>query len=62
VEFVQEALEYKEHIKYNGTKKESARKFNHNKAHVKISNQKRQASRNTQKQMIYKEIDSNEYE
>ena len=62
VEFVQKALEYKEHIKYNGTKKESARKFNHNKAHVKISNQKRQASRNTQKQMIYKEIDSNEYE
>ena len=62
VEFVQEALEYKEHIKYNGTKTESAQKFKNNKAHVKISNQKRQASRNTRKQMIYKEIDNNEFE
>lgn len=60
VEFVQEALEYKEHVKYNGKKKESAQKFKNNKAQAKISNQKRQASRNTKKQMIYKEIDEDE--
>ena len=62
LEFLQEAFEYKEHVKYNGTKKESAQKFKNNKAQAKISNQKRQASRNTRKQMIYKEIDENEYE
>ena len=56
VEFVAEALEYKEKVKYNGIKKESAQKFKNNKAHVKISDMKRQASRNTQKQKIYKEI------
>ena len=61
VEFVKEALEYKEHIKYNGKKKESAQKIKNNKTQAKISNQKRQASRNTRKQMIYKEIDENEY-
>lgn len=61
VEFVQEALEYKEHVKYNGKKKESAQKFKNNKTQAKISNQKRQASRNTKKQMIYKEIDEDEY-
>lgn len=56
IEFVSEALEYKEKVKYNGIKKETAQKFKNNKAHVKISEKKRQASRNTQKQMIYKEI------
>ncbi len=62
VEFVSEALEYKEKIKYNGIKKESAQKFKNNKAHVKISEKKRQASRNTQKQKIYKEITDDEDE
>lgn len=57
VEFVSEALEYKEKIKYNGIKKETAHKFKNNKLHVKISDKKRQASRNTQKQRIYKEIE-----
>lgn len=57
VEFVSEALEYKEKIKYNGIKKETAHKFKNNKIHVKISDKKRQASRNTQKQRIYKEIE-----
>lgn len=61
-EFVQEALEYKEHIKYNGIKKETSQKFKNNKTLAKISNQKRQAARNTRKQMIYKEFDKNEYE
>ncbi len=59
VEFVSEAIEYKEKIKYNGVKKETAQKFKNNKAQVKISEKKRQASRNTRKQMIYKEIDDN---
>ena len=46
-------------MEYNGVKKESAQKFKNNKAQVKISEKKRQASRNTRKQMIYKEIDEN---
>ena len=58
-EFVSEALEYKEHIKYNGKKKESSNKFKNNKNQAKISDKKRQSSRNTQKQKIYKEIDEN---
>lgn len=62
VEFVSEALEYKEKIKYNGIKKESAHKIKNNKVHVKISDKKRQASRNTQKQKIYKEIEKDEDE
>lgn len=57
IEFVNEAIEYKEKVKYNGVKQETARKFKNNKVYVKISDKKRQASRNTQKQMIYKEID-----
>ena len=58
VEFVSEAIEYKEKIKYNGVKKETAQKFKNYKAQVKISEKKRQASRNTRKQMIYKELDN----
>ncbi len=57
VEFVTEAIEYKEHIKYNGIKKETSQKYKNNKVHVKISDKKREASRNTKKQMIYKEIE-----
>ena len=30
-DFVAEAIEYKEHIKYNGTKKETSQKFKNNK-------------------------------
>ena len=59
VEFVSEAIEYKEHIKYNGKKRESTQKFKNNKMQAKISDRKRQASRNTCKQRIYKEIDEN---
>ncbi len=62
VEFLREALEYKEHVKYNGIKKETSQKVKNNKTQAKISSHKRQASRNTRKQMIYKEIDENEYE
>lgn len=57
IEFVNEAIEYKERIKYSGTKQESSHKFKDNKIQAKISGKKRQASRNTQKQKIYKEID-----
>lgn len=59
IEFVNEALEYKEKIKYNGVKKETTQKVNNNKVLTKISAKKRQAARNTQKQMIYKEIEQN---
>ncbi len=59
LEFVQEAFEYKEHVKYNGIKKETHQKLQNNKEVAKISEKKRMASRNTQKQMIYKEINSN---
>lgn len=62
IEFVAEALEYKEKVKYNGVKKESAGKFKDNKYHPKISEKKRQAARNTLKQKIYKELDENEDE
>ncbi len=59
VEFVKEALEYKERVKYNGVKQETSQKYNNNKVYVKISGKKRQASRSTRKQMIYKEIEEN---
>lgn len=52
--FVEEAKEYKERIKYSGTKKERESNFkNHNnKISVKISAKKREKARNTQKQHI----------
>ena len=56
-EFVQEAIEYKEKIKYNGRKEETSHKIKGSKVQAKISEKKRQASRNTQKQNIYKEIE-----
>ncbi|MBR1424453.1 ribosome small subunit-dependent GTPase A [bacterium] len=56
--FVQEAFEFKEKIKYNGLKEETSNKINNNKSVVKISERKRQASRNTQRQNIYKEIEN----
>lgn len=59
IEFVNEAFEYKEKIKYNGIKRETAQKVKNNKVYVKISDKKRQASRNTAKQKIYKEIEEN---
>ena len=55
--FVQEAKEFKEKIKLQGTKKETTQKQNQNKQVVKISTQKRQSARNTLKQNIYREIE-----
>ena len=56
-EFVQEAKEYKERIKYQGNKTESRFKQTHNKTAVKISANKRQGSRRTLKQDLYKELE-----
>lgn len=57
-EFVSEALEYKERVKYQGVKTETAHKQKHNKTAVKISTRKRQSARNTLKQNIYKDIEN----
>lgn len=62
IEFVNEAFEYKEKVKYNGVKEESSRKTKNNKTFAKISARRREASRNTLKQKIYKEIEENENE
>ncbi len=58
ISFVEEAQQYKEKVKYHGIKKESAQKNTHEKISVKISSQKREKSRNTKKQNIYKDIDN----
>lgn len=57
VEFVTEAKEYKEKVKYQGVKTETAHKQHNDKLAVKISTRKRQSARNTQKQNIYKDIE-----
>lgn len=57
VAFVEEAKEYKERIKYQGNKTETRFKQTHNKTAVKISANKRQGSRRTLKQGLYKELD-----
>lgn len=57
IEFVKEAKEYKERIKYEGKKKETFEKQNNNKTAVKISAHKRQGSRRTLKQQINIEED-----
>ena len=56
IEFTEEAKEYKEKIKYQGKKEETRFKQNFNKTTVKISVNKRQASRRTLKQDLYKEF------
>ena len=57
LEFVTEAQEYKEKVKFQGKKVERRFKQTHNKTAVKISTNKRQGSRRTLKQGIYKELD-----
>lgn len=54
--FLNEAKEYKERIKYEGKKIENFNKNVHNKQIAKISEKKRQGARSTLKQSIYKEI------
>lgn len=55
--FIEEAKNYKEKVKYQGKKIESRYKQTHNKTAVKISANKRQGSRRTLKQNLYKELD-----
>lgn len=56
--FVEEAREYKEKIKFQGNKKESAHKEVSNKKIAKISQKKRESARNVLKQNILKDLDS----
>lgn len=58
LEFVEEAKLYKEKVKYQGTKTESAHKKQNENIAVKISSRKRQSSRNTLKQNVYKDIEN----
>ena len=55
--FVQEAKDYKEKIKMQGTKKETSQKIHENKQVAKISSRKRESARNTLKQNIYKGLE-----
>lgn len=57
VDFVNEAKEYKEKVKYQGVKTETSHKRHYNKTAVKISAKKREVSRNTKKQKIYKDVE-----
>lgn len=55
--FVEEAKEFKEKVKMQGTKKETSHKESLNKKVAKISAKKREVSRSTFKQNIYKDIE-----
>ena len=57
VSFVQEAMAYKEKVKFEGKKVENFKKFINDKEVAKISGKKRQGARNTLKQNLYKEIE-----
>jgi len=57
LEFVQEAKDYKEKIKFQGTKTESSHKRKNDEIAVKISSRKRQGGRNTARQKIYKDLE-----
>lgn len=57
VDFVFEAKEYKEKVKYQGTKIETAHKKKNDELAVKISLRKRQSARNTLRQNVYKDIE-----
>lgn len=60
VAFVKEAQEYKEKVKYSGTKVETFSKEHNNKSMAKISVRKRQDSRKLSKQKLVKEDIENE--
>lgn len=55
--FVQEASEFKEKVKQQGTKKETSKKQVSSKQIAKISTKKRESARSTLKQNIYKDLD-----
>lgn len=54
IQFVNEALEYKEKVTYSGTKTESSVKTDQNRTMAKISSKKRVSSRSTTKQSLEK--------
>jgi len=54
--FVEESREFKEKVKTQGTKKETSHKESSNKKVAKISAKKREVSRSTFKQNIYKDL------
>lgn len=56
-EFVEEAKEYKEKVKYQGVKTETSLKKINDRTAAKISSRKRQKSRNTVNQSVYKDIE-----
>lgn len=56
--FLEEAKEYKERIKFEGKKVETSKKVFNNQIRAKISERKREGSRNTLRQKIYKEIEN----
>ncbi|MDR1326995.1 MAG: ribosome small subunit-dependent GTPase A, partial [Heliobacteriaceae bacterium] len=55
LQFVEEARGYKEKVKYEGTKTETAQKISGCRTAAKISGKKRQSARNTSKQKVYEE-------
>ena len=62
VAFVEEAMAYKEKVKYQGVKTETSHKKTHDKVSVKISSRKRESARNTKKQNIYKDIEDERFD
>lgn len=58
--FVNEAMEFKERVKYEGLKIEHTKKVVNNREVAKISSKKRRSARNTLKQQLYKELDADE--
>ncbi len=63
LEFLKEAQEYKHKVTYSGIKEEESKKHTHGTHLAKISREKRQSARNTQKQKIknlYGKIEGND--
>lgn len=58
--FINEAKQYKEKIKFEGKKEEQSKKVINNKTVAKISDKKRQTSRNNLKREIYKDLENEE--
>lgn len=58
--FVQEAKEFKEKVKQQGTKKETTHKQDLNKKVAKISHRKRESARNVLKQNVYRDLEEAE--
>lgn len=57
LEFIKEAKNFKEKIKFEGNKEETSKKLIHNREFAKLNGHKRQVARNTIKQNLNKEVD-----